>query len=167
MTQTTNLTNPQTTRTLEPIGQIRSDAGVFFLELKTEFGPALKGLGLFSHVIVLWWADKHDNEKDRRTLRTALPYAENTEAGVFACRAEYRPNPIGVSVCKILEVDETRGLVNLEYIDAFTGSPLLDIKPYIPVSDRVRDSRVPEYFADWPDWYEEAGEFFGSIDWQD
>jgi tRNA (Thr-GGU) A37 N-methylase len=48
----------------------------------------------------------------------------------------------------------------LDYIDAVDGTPLLDIKPYIPVCDRARTSAVPAWFRDWPEWMEDAGAFF-------
>jgi tRNA (Thr-GGU) A37 N-methylase len=54
---------------------------------------------------------------------------------VFACRAEHRPTPFAVSTCKIISIDETNGRIQLEYIDAIDGTPLLDIKPYFPVCD--------------------------------
>ncbi|HYH01547.1 MAG TPA: tRNA (N6-threonylcarbamoyladenosine(37)-N6)-methyltransferase TrmO, partial [Bacillota bacterium] len=60
----------------------------------------------------------------------------------------------------ILAVDETAGVITIPYIDAFDQSPILDLKPYIPVSERVKQVRVPLWFADWPEWYEDSGAFF-------
>jgi tRNA (Thr-GGU) A37 N-methylase len=51
-------------------------------------------------------------------------------------------------------------IVHLAWIDAFDGTPVLDLKPYIPISDRVRDVRIAEWLADWPEWMEDAAEFF-------
>jgi tRNA (Thr-GGU) A37 N-methylase len=53
-------------------------------------------------------------------------------------------------------VDESGGRVAVSWIDAFDGSPVLNLKAYFPVSDRVRDVRVPSRAAGWPEWYEDA-----------
>jgi tRNA-Thr(GGU) m(6)t(6)A37 methyltransferase TsaA len=143
-----------------PIGYVHSAEDGSRLEILEPYRPALKHLGQFSHVHVIWWADKNDNEQARSTMQAKLPYAESVTAGVFACRAEYRPNPIAVTMCPLLGVDEQKGIVHLAWIDAFDGTPVLDLKPYIPISDRVRDVRVAEWLADWPEWMEDAAEFF-------
>ena len=101
-----------------------------------------------------------DTEKYRSIMTTELPYAPGVEAGVFACRSEYRPNPIAVTLMAVLSVDVENGIVVLPWIDAFDGTPMLDLKPYIPISDRIRDFKVAEWLADWPEWMEDAGEFF-------
>ena len=76
---------------------------------------------------------------------------------MFACRAEYRPNPIGVTVCPVIDVDEASGTVTVADIDAFDGTPIVDLKPYIGVTDRVRDVTTPPWFEDWPEWLPEEG----------
>ncbi len=148
---------------INSIGYARGPEGGFRLEILEAYRPGLKQLEQFSHVMVFWWAHQHDNDESRQRVQTNLPYAEGIEAGVFACRAEYRPNPVGVTVCPILDIDEVKGIVTVAYIDAFDESPIIDLKPYIPVSDRVRDVKVPQWFSEWPDWYEEAGEFFAKF----
>jgi tRNA (Thr-GGU) A37 N-methylase len=65
-----------------------------------------------------------------------------------------------VTTCFLLDVDEGSGIVHLAWIDAFDGTPILDLKPYIPVSDRIRDVGVPEWFTDWPEWMEDGADFF-------
>ena len=90
-------------------------------------------------------------------LQTRPPYAEDKLTGVFACRSEYRPNPIAVTVCPLVAVDEEAGRVEVADIDAVDGTPLLDLKPYIGVTDRVRDVGVPDWFAGWPEWVPEEG----------
>lgn len=142
---------------MSPIGRVVTDGeSRFGLEVFPSFRPALAKLDQFSHLIALWWADQHDNPEARNTLQCQLPYASDQLAGVFACRAEYRPNPIAVSTCKIISIDETNGRIQLEYIDAIDGTPLLDIKPYFPVCDRVREPKTPDWVADWPQWFEDA-----------
>jgi tRNA (Thr-GGU) A37 N-methylase len=90
-------------------------------------------------------------------MQTELPYAPGTTAGVFACRPEYRPNPIAMTVCKVLAVDEGQGMVTLAKIDAFDGSPVLDLKGYIPVCDRVQKVCVPHWYDGWPEWMPNEG----------
>ncbi|MBT7191838.1 MAG: hypothetical protein HN916_16810 [Anaerolineae bacterium] len=60
----------------------------------------------------------------------------------------------------IIDVDVEKGIVTLPWIDAFDGTPILDLKPYMPVSDRIRDYKVAEWLVDWPEWMEDAAEFF-------
>lgn len=145
---------------INSIGKVKSENYNFQLEICEAFRPGLKELDKFSHVHVFWWASNHDNEADRNITQTELPYAKNTIGGVFACRSPYRPNPIAVTICKIINLDIENGILDIEYIDAFNNTPIIDLKPYIPVSDRVRDVNVAVWFSNFPDWYEEAGEFF-------
>jgi tRNA-Thr(GGU) m(6)t(6)A37 methyltransferase TsaA len=140
--------------------QVSEEEGSYLLQIDPPYRPALKEMNRFSHIMILWWADQMDTEKNRSITTTSLPYAPGIEAGVFACRSEYRPNPIGLTTMMILDVDEENGLVVLPWIDAFDGTPLLDIKPYIPISDRIRDYSVPDWAADWPEWMEDAGAYF-------
>jgi tRNA (Thr-GGU) A37 N-methylase len=68
-----------------------------------------------------------------------------------------RPNPIGLSTVKLLKVDHRRGVVEIADIDAFDGSPVLDIKAYLPHCDRVKHVSVPAWAAGWPDCLPENG----------
>ena len=150
----------QLTYTLHPIGYVRAGGGSFCLEILEPYRPALKEMRQFSHILIFWWADQQDNAAQRAILTTGLPYAPGVTAGVFACRSPYRPNPIALTTMFVLDVDEENGLVSLPWIDAEDGTPILDLKPYLPVSDRIRDVRVAEWLANWPDWMEDGSEFF-------
>jgi len=142
---------------INPIGSVRrSDQGVY-LSILEPYRPGLRFLGHFSHAIVLWWADKHDNPQDRTTLRIEPPYAPGNPTGVFACRSPYRPNPVGLTVCHLIDVDEAGGLVKVVNIDALDGTPIIDLKAYFPVSDRVREASIPEWLVGWPEWFPEEG----------
>ena len=144
------------TRELRPVGHVRRDGGIR-LEIDAPYRPALAKLDQFEYAIVLWWVDGHDNDESRSILQTELPYAPGVTAGVFACRSEYRPNPIGMTVCRVDKIEETVGVVWITDIDAYEGSPVLDIKPYIPVVDRVRSPRVASWLDGWPDWMPPEG----------
>lgn len=154
----------QDTYQLHPIGQVQIVGTEYRLVIEPKYRPALKQLDQFSYAIVFWWADQHDNPDDRNYLVTELPYAPGVQAGVFACRAEYRPNPIAITNCFILDIDEQNGVIQVPWIDAFDGTPLLDLKPYIPLCDRIRDVKVPEWFADWPECLEDAESYFAEHD---
>jgi tRNA-Thr(GGU) m(6)t(6)A37 methyltransferase TsaA len=140
-----------------PIGTVRRSEKCTFIELFEPYRPALKQLDHFSHVMVLWWADQHDNEQSRARLQTKPPYAQGVVTGVFATRAEYRPNPIAVTTCKLLSVDEETGTIQVANIDAFDGTPVLDLKAYFPVCDRVERTTIPEWLSGWPVWMPEDG----------
>jgi tRNA-Thr(GGU) m(6)t(6)A37 methyltransferase TsaA len=146
-----------TTHRVQSIGTVRRDQDTVFLDIREDFRPALAQLEHFSHLIVLWWADRHDNEDSRRMLQTRPPYAEDKLTGVFACRSEYRPNPIALTVCKILGVDEQQGRIMIGDIDAFHETQILDLKPYFPVCDRVKNASIPQWLAGWPNWLPERG----------
>jgi tRNA-Thr(GGU) m(6)t(6)A37 methyltransferase TsaA len=150
----------QPTYQLHPIGYVRAAEDSFCLEILEPYRPALKEMRQFSHLLIFWWADQEDTPDRRAILTTELPYAPGVTAGVFACRAPYRPNPIALTTMFVLDVDEENGLVYLPWIDAADGTPILDLKPYIPISDRIRDVSVAEWLKDWPMWMEDAGEFF-------
>ena len=158
------MTSTHQSYTLNPIGTVMAsdEEGRYGVQLFPVYTAALEQLEQFSHVSVLWWADRHDNPADRQKLTAELPYAPGMRAGMFACRSEYRPNPIGITTMPILNIDHEKGLILLPWIDAFDGTPVLDLKPYIPVSDRFRDFHVAEWMQEWPEWAEEAGEYFAS-----
>jgi tRNA-Thr(GGU) m(6)t(6)A37 methyltransferase TsaA len=142
---------------LYPIGYIRRSEDDVYLEILEPFRPALRQLDQFSHVMVFWWADRHDNDESRSIMQTRPPYAEEELVGVFATRAEYRPNPIAMTTCQMLDVDEENGVVRIADIDAYDGTRVVDLKAYFPVCDRVRETRVPEWVRDWPEWMPEEG----------
>jgi tRNA-Thr(GGU) m(6)t(6)A37 methyltransferase TsaA len=153
--------NPKTFQ-LHTIGQVHAseEEQSYFLKIDKPFRSGLKQMDQFSHILIFWWADQMDTEKYRSIMTTELPYAPGVEAGVFACRSEYRPNPIAVTLTPVLSVDVENGIVVLPWIDAFDGTHVIDLKPYIPISDRVRDYKVAEWLADWPEWMEDAAAYF-------
>jgi tRNA-Thr(GGU) m(6)t(6)A37 methyltransferase TsaA len=146
-----------TEMTLRPIGTVRREGTTPHIHVQGPFRPGLEQLSLFSHAIVVWWADQHDNPESRAILQTELPYAPGVTAGVFACRSEYRPNPIAITVCELGELDVGSGTVEVVDIDAYEGTPVLDIKPYIGVVDRVAKIEVPNWYEGWPEWLPDTG----------
>jgi tRNA (adenine37-N6)-methyltransferase len=147
----------QQTFHLHAIGRIHRGEGVVVLEIDVPFRPALKDLDQFSHVMVFWWAEGFDTEEHRRQLYIRPPYAPDRPIGVFATRSPFRPNPIAMTTCPIVAVDEEAGRVTVSDIDAYDGTWLVDLKAYLPICDRVRNVRVPSWLAEWPEWLPETG----------
>ncbi len=98
------------------------------IELKEEFVPGLLDLDGFSHIILVYYF--HESKNFELQVE---PFLENKKHGVFATRAPKRPNAIGMSVVKLLRIDNN--ILEVENIDVLDGTPLLDIKPYIPQFD--------------------------------
>lgn len=145
---------------LSPLGYIRSGNEGFILAIKPEFREALTGLVGFSHVNVVWWSHLVDNPEARKVLTCEKPYIKSPDRlGIFATRSPVRPNPICLSVSQVLDIDEANGRIVVAYLDAEDGTPILDIKPYLPCTDRVRDVTTPSWNAHWPAWYEDSGIF--------
>lgn len=143
-----------------PIGTIQNENNETAILLAPACRAGLKGLSGYSHVQVIRWMDRCDNRADRKNLVEKKPYVKGPEElGVFATRSPARPNPIAVSTADIAYVDEDPGRIGLYYIDAFPGSPVLDLKPYIPSIDRVEHVTTPEWCRHWPESYEQSGDF--------
>lgn len=150
--------NLKETFTIFPIGYIKRTGDEVYVDILKKFVPALKQLEHFSHVQIFWWANKVDNEEQRNKLDCKPPYGENPPVtGVFATRAEYRPNPIALTTAKILKVDHETGSVKIQNIDALENTPVLDLKAYFPVCDRVKEAFIPEWIVGWPDWLPNEG----------
>ncbi len=144
--------------TIVPIGSVQSEGTMFRIEIEKPYRDGLLRLAEFSHVIVFWWAHRADNPRDRAFRKEKLYYANDIEAGVFACRSMRRPNPLGMTVCAILDVDAEIGTITVPYIDAESGTPIIDLKPYIGMNDRVKTLTPASWFKDWPQWIPEAPE---------
>ena len=151
---------PQTTYTLSPIGRVEADETGFMLIIDEPYRPALAGLDGFSHLVVLWWCHLLDEPSYRETTVAERPYKNApAQIGIFATRSPARPNPIAVTPVPVLSIDVTDGVVRIPFIDAEVGTPVLDIKPYHPAVDRIRDVQTPGWCADWPQWYEDSATF--------
>ena len=130
---------------LYPIGKVEKKDKSVRLRIFDRYADALKGLDGFSHVWVLYWFDKNDTPRERSILQVhPRGNKKNPLTGVFACRAPVRPNLIALSLCKLLSVKG--GVVHIEKIDAFDGSPVLDLKPYAPgIDSPTKGVRLPDW----------------------
>lgn len=130
---------------LFPIGVIEKRGDSTFVKISDNYSDGLKGLEEFSHVIVIYWFHENDTPEQRSILQLKPQYDErNPLTGVFACRAPVRPNLIGLSICKILSINDN--IVHIDKIDAFNGSPVLDLKPHMP------EEYIPDEILILPDW---------------
>ncbi|MFN8588718.1 MAG: SAM-dependent methyltransferase [Candidatus Eisenbacteria bacterium] len=116
------------------------------LTLEPAFASGLEGLESWSHALVVFYMhhDPGDEAPPTDWRRRPRGRADMPLAGVFAQRGRMRPNVIGVTAVKIERVEPGRLVVR--GLDAIDGTPVLDLKPYAPVFDRVADARVPDWF---------------------
>ncbi len=105
------------------------------LEIEPEYADGLKDIEGFSHLILLY----HFHLSEGYSLEVK-PFLDENARGVFATRAPRRPNPIGLSVVRLLGVEGCR--LKIEGVDIMDGTPLLDIKPYVPDFDIRKAERV-------------------------
>jgi len=133
---------------LYPVGEVKRQRGSIELRIFDRCRDALKGLDDFSHVFVLYWFDRNDTPEKRNILQVhPRGNKKNPLTGVFACRAPVRPNLIALSLCKVLSIRNE--IISVDKIDAFDGSPILDIKPYIPSIDGEPEGvRVPGWLKE-------------------
>lgn len=103
---------------------------------------ALKGLEQFSHIHVIFYFHKVDDSKIVLEARHPRNNPDLPLVGIFAQRAKNRPNKLGITVCKLLEVKRNKIIV--QGLDAIDGSPVLDIKPYMVEFD-YKESHQPSW----------------------
>jgi len=105
------------------------------VEVFPEYRDGLVDLDGFSHIILLF----HMHRSGDFRLRV-VPFLDSVERGLFATRAPRRPNPIGLSTVRLDRIED--GLLHICDVDMLDGTPLLDIKPYVPRLDNRDDARV-------------------------
>ena len=136
---------------IQPAGAYDSKG---FIEVFPDYALALQDLAGFSHIYLLY----HFHQcEDWQAL--VIPFLDNVKRGLFATRAPKRPNPIGLSVVRLISLKEN--LLEIENVDILDGTPLLDIKPYVPdfdnfevqsigwlqdASEKVKNKRSDERF---------------------
>ncbi len=144
-----------------PIGYIKNDERGIHLEVEEKYQDGLKGIEGFSYLNVLWWCHLTDDDFLREIVECESPYKKGPQKmGIFATRSPIRPNPLGLTAVKVKEIIDNK--IYLEYIDAEEKSPVIDIKPYHPSSDRIKEVTVPKWCNHWPMWYEDSAVF----DWE-
>ncbi|MGM9637730.1 MAG: tRNA (N6-threonylcarbamoyladenosine(37)-N6)-methyltransferase TrmO [Eubacteriales bacterium] len=116
--------------------------GIIRPEKEYQNPDALRGLSDYSHIWLIWLFSEAVRQDWSPTVRPPR-LGGNRRMGVFATRSPYRPNPIGLSVVKLesVEVSPTEGiLIHVSGADLMDGTPILDIKPYLPHVDAIPDA---------------------------
>jgi len=125
---------PWTRRQDCPKNARESDA-VCTIELDPRWAQGLKGVETCTHIAVLYWMDQA-----RRDLILQKPRHYGEQRGTFALRSPARPNPIALSVARLIKIEGTT--LTVVGLDCLDGTPLLDIKPYFASTDAVGDAVV-------------------------
>jgi tRNA-Thr(GGU) m(6)t(6)A37 methyltransferase TsaA len=129
---------------VRPIGHMKRIYDRTLIVLERQFQPGLLGLEGFSHILVFWWFDRNDTPENRSVLQVhPRGNPQNPLTGVFATRSPRRPNLIALTLCKVVAVKDN--IVEIDNTDAFDGTPVLDIKPFLPGYDTAEDARVPDW----------------------
>ena len=117
---------------IQPTSEISAEG---YIELSPEFLEGTKDLEGFSHIYLIYHLHKVHQSK-----LTVTPFLDKETHGVFATRAPSRPNPIGLSLVKLIRVEEN--FIYVDGIDILDGTPLLDIKPYISEFENTSNIRI-------------------------
>lgn len=138
--------------TLNPIGFVKTKAvgrevrdrnAVSEIILRGKLAEALDGIEDFSHLFVVFWMNKISKE-ERKTMKVHPRGRKDMPLlGVLATRTPFRPNPIGLTLVELLKVE--RNVLTVRGLDAFDGTPVLDIKPF-DYWDTVEAATVPEWW---------------------
>ncbi len=139
--------------TLTPIGIVRCsvteeiDHGwggiVSEIVLDEALAPGLVGLEQFSHAIIIYHMHQARFNPATDLQRRPRGRADMPLLGIFAQRPKHHPNSIGITAVEIVEV--SGNMLKVRHLDAIDGTPVLDIKPYFPIFDRVDNARTPEW----------------------
>jgi len=139
---------------LKAIGHVRNEvkqpqepgfnwqAVVSEIVVDTTLADALDGLEDFSHVIVIWWMHQAASTQLPAKIHP-MGKPERPLVGLFATRSPRRPNPLGKATVKLLK--RKGQILKVKGLDAIDGTPVIDIKPYIPGYDSPADAKVPKW----------------------
>jgi tRNA-Thr(GGU) m(6)t(6)A37 methyltransferase TsaA len=105
------------------------------IDINPEFAPGLKDLDGFSHIILLYHF-----HRSKRTRLEVIPFLDSRPRGIFSTRASSRPNPIGISMVELVKIE--RNILHIKNVDILDGTPLLDIKPYVPEFDQYPAEKI-------------------------
>lgn len=123
-------------------GLIEQIKGKIVFEKPYRNVDAFRGLEDFSHIWLIWKFSKAEREAWAPTVRPPL-LGGNKKMGVFATRSPFRPNPVGLSAVKLEKIEYTDNLGPVLYVsgcDLMDGTPIYDIKPYLPYADSIADA---------------------------
>lgn len=129
---------------LHPIGWIQKKENSIAIKIDPLYSDALLGIEGFSHIQVLYWFHENDDPESRNTLQVRpRKNPQNPLTGVFATHAPVRPNLIAVSTCRVESI--ANNIIKIDDIDARDGSPVIDIKCYVPEKRAFTNLRLPDW----------------------
>ena len=141
--------------TLKAIGIVRNEVKqpvredwekvVSDIVVDSSLTEALDGLEEFSHIIVLYWMHEVTTGGQPPAKVRPMGKQELPLVGLFATRSPNRPNPIGKAMVRLLK--RNGNILKVERLDAIDGTPVIDIKPYIPGYDSAENARVPQWIT--------------------
>jgi tRNA (adenine37-N6)-methyltransferase len=141
---------------LRPIGRVASGRPVGAhddrwkeataeIEVDAEWADALDGIVEFSHIWVVWWLDRSEGPPDFTHVR-AERREEMPLVGIFATRSPRRPNPIALTAVRLLE--RKGGRLYVQGLDAYEGTPILDVKPYLRRGNLIAEATTPRWLEE-------------------
>jgi tRNA-Thr(GGU) m(6)t(6)A37 methyltransferase TsaA len=130
--------------TIYPVGIVHRRGNDNWIEIFTQYQDAMLGLEGFSHIYVLYWFHENDTTEKRAILRVhPRKDPSNPLTGVFGTHSPARPNLIGLTLCRILAIE--KNLIRIDATDALDGSPVIDIKCFIPDKEPLDHIRLPAW----------------------
>ena len=149
------MTNELPGITLKAIGIVRNgikqppkpgwEKVVSDIVVSSSLTEALDNLEEFSHIIVLYWMHQATVSGQLPTKVHPMGKRELPVVGLFATRSPNRPNPVGKATVRLLQRQDN--ILKVQGLDAIDGTPVIDIKPYIPGYDSVTDAKVPPWIT--------------------
>jgi tRNA-Thr(GGU) m(6)t(6)A37 methyltransferase TsaA len=106
------------------------------IEIFSEYVKGLEDLEEFSHLYLIYHLHKSEGVKLK-----VVPFLDEKSRGVFSTRAPLRPNPIGISIVELISINHSKNIIKIRGVDMLDSTPLLDIKPYVPLFDQ-RDAKT-------------------------
>ncbi len=116
------------------------------IRLMPPWDRGLKGLEEFSHLVIVFHMHQASHNPQTDLVRRPRGRADMPEVGIFAQRARHRPNPIGLTAVRLVKVQGDT--LTVQGLDAINGTPILDIKPYVPDFDRIDEPKVPGWMKE-------------------
>lgn len=122
----------------EQWGKIHAD-----IHIRPELTNGLTGIEQFSHLLVVFWMHRAVFDPAGDLVRRPRGRDDMPLLGIFAQRAKHRPNPIGITTVQLL--GRTENILTVRGLDAIDGTPVIDIKPYVPQFDRADEATIPAW----------------------
>ena len=113
------------------------------IHLLPKYGAGVQGLTEFSHLLVLFFMHQSSFDLSKDLIRRPRGRKDMPLLGIFSQRAKHRPNPIGVTAVKLLGIQDN--VLMVQGLDAIDGTPVIDLKPYVPLFDSASDAVIPAW----------------------